>query len=82
MKSHEIKFGRKGRSIVYEDMSGCIQFGYDVMPKDNKFLVTVYRAPKSIITSEQARLDSAYKEVQEFLVSRGYLINENGASKH
>lgn len=76
MSDYTVKFGSRVRTLLYEDSYGELKFTFDVDTSGGKGKNIVYLdpKPKTIIQSEQARIDLAYERTKEYLRSCGYQI--------
>jgi len=74
MTNYTVNFGTAGRSLLYEDAYGALNFSFDIHPQGKKFAVLLYPVSKTIVPSEQERRNIACERVQEYLLSRGYEV--------
>jgi hypothetical protein len=74
MNNYTVKLGQKARTILYEDSYGTIKFTFDVDVSSEEKTVYLDPKPKTIIQSEQTRIDLAYERTKEYLRSCGYQV--------
>jgi hypothetical protein len=51
-------------------------FSFDIDTSEGKNLIFLYPPSKTLIQSEQQRIDSSGQKVKEYLVFRGYQVRE------
>jgi len=71
-----VKFGRSVRTILYDDAFGTLMLSFDIDTSEGKNLIFLYPPSKTLIQSEQQRIDSSGQKVKEYLVFRGYQVRE------
>ena len=76
MSEYTVKFGSAVRTILYDDSYGTLKFTFDVDTSGGKKLLYLDPKMKTIIGSEQERIDLAYEKVKEYLGSCGYEVQE------
>jgi hypothetical protein len=86
---YKVSFGRVARTLIYEDSSGVICFGFDVSPSEEvskgKWMIGLERpldefkriarmGDEQLRAVWQKRLDLAFERTKQYLVSCGYLV--------
>jgi hypothetical protein len=71
---YKISFGAVARTLLYEDSEGTICFTFDVDTIKGQQTIILERYWKSMIESEQLRIDFAFERAKEYLASRGYKV--------
>ncbi len=74
MSDFTIKPGRMARTLDYQDALGIITISFDFDASKTPPVVVFDRPSKSIIDSEQARIDFVLEKSKEYFASRGFSI--------
>jgi hypothetical protein len=73
---YTVTVGSIARTLLYNDARGTILFTFDIDSSKGQNKIILESPSKSLIEIEQMRIDLARERIKEYLIARGYEVED------
>ncbi|MDQ6630999.1 MAG: hypothetical protein M3Y82_04480 [Verrucomicrobiota bacterium] len=74
---YQVRLGSIARTILYEDSQGAIRFTFEWETIKDQTTIFLEWPSKSLIETEQLRINLAFERIKKYLIARGYKVESS-----